>query len=108
MKLNLDTVVSNLAALLLECQALKMENMVSVLAEVETLHLAGEQRQHQGFRYECGSTVWYVTTLRLMIKDVFTVIGERRKIRGLLVVITLLKSQQAEQACSHKRLSSKH
>lgn len=32
MKLNLDTVVSNLAALLFECQALKMENVVFILA----------------------------------------------------------------------------
>lgn len=42
MKLNLDAVVSNLAVALLECQALEMEKMVSVLAEVETLHLAAE------------------------------------------------------------------
>ena len=50
MKLNLDSVVSNLAAVWLECSAPKMENMVSILAEVETLHLAGEQQRQ--FRYE--------------------------------------------------------
>lgn len=34
MKLNLDTVVSNLVAVLSECQAVKMQNTVPVQAEV--------------------------------------------------------------------------
>lgn len=41
MKLNLDTVVSNLVAVLLKWQPLKMRIAVSVLPEVVTLHLPG-------------------------------------------------------------------
>lgn len=39
MKLYLDTVVSNPAAVFCLCQELKMDNMASVLVEVKTLHL---------------------------------------------------------------------
>lgn len=46
----MDSAVSNLAAVRLEWSAQDMENMVSILAEVETLHLAGEQQKR--FRYE--------------------------------------------------------
>lgn len=44
MKLNLDAVVRNLAAVSLECEAL---TMVSILAEVESRHLSVE-----GFQYK--------------------------------------------------------
>lgn len=44
MKLNLETVVSNLVAVLLKWQPLKMRIAVSVLPEVVTLHLPGELR----------------------------------------------------------------
>lgn len=47
MKLNLDSVVSNLLAVLLECSGTEdRENVFSVLAEAgESLHLAGEQQR---------------------------------------------------------------
>ncbi|KAK1886714.1 RNA binding protein fox-1 like 2 [Dissostichus eleginoides] len=59
---NLDSAVSNLAAVRLECSAQDMENMVSILAEVETLHLAGEQQKR--FRYEARMCA--VTLLSLL------------------------------------------
>lgn len=64
-----------------KCQALKMENMVSVLAKVEALHLAGEQWQYQGFRFECGTTVWY-QIYRFEINDkrcIYCYRGETRR-----------------------------
>lgn len=55
MKLNLDTVVSNLVAVLLKWQPLKMRIAVSVLPEVVTLHLPGELRGCVRAAKWCGS-----------------------------------------------------
>ena len=101
MKLNLDSVVSNLAAVWLECSALKTENVVSILAEVEAPHLAAGDLQFRYERRTCAAR-------RINDEHIFAVCyqeGGRSEITGLLVVITLLKS---EQSCSRKRPSSKH
>lgn len=108
MKLYLDAVVSNLAAVLHACQTPKMENMESVLVEVEALHLESDAaRGFCGWKQavcseKCGSatSVQGAQCLRLMINMyLLPVICQRGDaITGFLVVPA--KSQKADRRCS--------
>lgn len=85
--------------------------MVSILAEVESFHLAGEQQKAaEGFTVgtkkkdvcseEDGSTVCHqLHSVEINDKHLYSMLSGRgrREIAGLLVGIILLKSQQADQ-----------